>query len=164
MADSPVINIQKLTYRSHGHGEDYFARVAPVAAQIGGQQLGYRVVRLPPGKKAWPRHSHLNNEEMFFVLEGRGTLYYSEQQFAVAAGDFIACPAGKEHAHQLENSGDKELVYLAVSTMHQPDVMLYPDSGKYGVIAGCAPGGDSQQRSFAIFGREDQGVNYWDGE
>ncbi|WP_226911404.1 cupin domain-containing protein [Gallaecimonas mangrovi] len=75
MADSPVINIQKLTYRSHSHGDQYFARVAPVAQLLGAKELGFRVVRVQPGKKAWPRHAHLNNEEMFFILEGAGTLF-----------------------------------------------------------------------------------------
>ncbi|EKE68678.1 cupin domain-containing protein [Gallaecimonas xiamenensis] len=164
MADSPVINIQKLTYRSHSHGEKYFARVAPVAPLIGGKDLGYRVVRVMPGKQAWPRHAHLNNEEMFFILEGSGTLLLGEQSHPLQAGDFVACPAGAELAHQIVNTGSKELVYLAVSTMKEPDVMLYPDSGKYGVIAGTAPGGDSKERSFAIFGRQHQGLNYWDGE
>ncbi|WP_417360457.1 cupin domain-containing protein [Gallaecimonas pentaromativorans] len=164
MANSPVINIQKLTYRSHSHGDEYFARVASVAQAIGAKELGFRVVRVQPGKKAWPRHVHLNNEEMFFILEGSGTLLMGEQSHPVQAGDFISCPAGPDNAHQLVNTGLKELVYLAVSTMKQPDVMLYPDSGKYGVVAGCAPGGDSKERSFAIFGRSNQGLNYWDGE
>ncbi len=55
-------------------------------------------------------------------------------------------------------------MYLAVSTMKEPDVMFYPDSKKYGVIAGSAPGGDSKDRQFAIFGRMGHGVNFWDGE
>ncbi|WP_226911405.1 hypothetical protein [Gallaecimonas mangrovi] len=48
--------------------------------------------------------------------------------------------------------------------MKEPDVMFYPDSKKYGVIAGSAPGGDSKDRQFAIFGRMGHGVNFWDGE
>ncbi|WP_341501477.1 cupin domain-containing protein [Gallaecimonas sp. GXIMD4217] len=164
MDDKPVLNIRKLTYRSQSHGDKYFARVATVASQLGARDLGYRVVRIPPGKRAWPFHAHLNNEEMFFILEGQGSLRLGDEEHQLEAGDFAACPAGPDGAHQIINTGERELVYLAVSTMNQPDVMLYPDSEKYGVVAGAAPGGPADERSFAIFGRRHQGVNYWDGE
>jgi uncharacterized cupin superfamily protein len=38
-------------------------------------------------------------------------------------------------AHKLTNTSDTEtLTYLDVDTMHQPEVVFYPDSGKLGVF------------------------------
>ena len=59
---------------------------------------------------------------------------------------------------------DTDLKYLCISTMLEPDVVLYPDSKKFGVLAGSAPGGDKADRTFEIFAKTDSGVPYWDGE
>ena len=42
----------------------------------GGAQLGCSVVELPPGKRSWPYHYHLGNEEAVYVLDGSGTVRY----------------------------------------------------------------------------------------
>jgi len=82
-----------------------------------------------------------------------------------AVGDFIACPpGGPEAAHQIRNSGDEELRFLAVSTVHSPEINEYPDSRKYGVYADFASGGDGGVRYFSFQGREDMNLDYWDGE
>ena len=58
-------------------------------------------------------------------------------------GDIIACPpGGPETAHQLINTGEGELKYLAVSTKLSPELCEYPDSGKFGVMADLVPGRD----------------------
>ena len=120
---------------------------------------------MPPGKKAWPYHAHHNNEEMFVVLAGTGTLRYGGAEHPVRSGDIVMCRAGgPETAHQLMNTGETDLRYLAISTMRGPDVTEYPDSGKFGVMVGAAPGGDKQRRRFQFCGRQDSAVDYWDGE
>lgn len=122
------------------------------------------LVVLPPGKSAWPYHFHYVNEEMFLILEGEGCLRYDNRDYLIKNGDIISAPPGSNTAHQLFNNSDRELKYLAVSTMEQPDVFEYPDSGKFGVFVGSAPGGDAGQRQFAIFSRKSSAVDYWDGE
>ena len=42
--------------------------------------------------------------------------------------------------------------------------MEYPDSGKFGVLVGSAPGGDKSKRRFTFFGNQDSQVDYWEGE
>ncbi|MEO7467217.1 MAG: hypothetical protein ABIV36_09400, partial [Sphingobium limneticum] len=75
------------------------------------------------------------------------------------------CPAqGTASAHQIINDGDTELRYLAISTMSEPDVIDYPDSGKFAVMAGAAPGGDKVRRSVDHVGRYVDAVSYWDDE
>lgn len=56
------------------------------------------------------------------------------------------------------------LRYLAVSTMLGPDVIEYPDSRKFAVFSGAAPGGDKARRTFSICARTRDAVEYWEGE
>jgi uncharacterized cupin superfamily protein len=160
----PILNIDAVEYIEHAHGEHFEARLGAIARHVGARKLGYRIVIVPPGKKAWPYHSHYANEEMFFILEGSGTLRYADREYPVRAGDVIAAPPGPEHPHQLLNTANQPLKYLAVSTMEEPDVMDYPDSGKFGVFAGSAPGGKTKDRNFSIFSKKSSAVDYWEDE
>ncbi len=73
----------------------------------------------------------------------------------------IACPAGgPETAHQIINIGDAELRYLAISTMRSPELVEYPDSGKFQVVS-APSGGDRRLR---YIGRAEGKLGYWDGE
>ena len=158
-----IVNLDELEYSTFGKGDRFEASRGPVATRIGAEKLGYSVVRLASGKRAWPYHAHRVIEEAFFVIEGSGTLRHAGQEFPIRQGDFIAAPADPEQPHQIINSSDAELVYIAISTQESTDVVHYPDSGKYGVWSG-----DHKDRSaagnFHIFAREETGVDYWDGE
>lgn len=161
----PILNLDELVFGTQTHGERFEARMAPVASRIGAAKLGYRVTQLPPGKRAWPFHSHHANEEMIFVLEGRGRLRLADGEHPIRAGDFIAAPAGGvETAHQIINDSDQPLTYLCVSTMIEPEVVQYPDSGKLGVAAGAPPGGAKDRRTLFWFGKTGEGCGYWEGE
>lgn len=161
--EKPVINIDDLEYTEFGKGEKFHAGRAPVSSLIGASKLGYAVVRLKPGKRAWPYHSHHLIEEAFFVLEGEGTLRHADEEYPIRKGDFIASPADPAQPHQIVNSSDEELTYIAISTMDQADIMLYPDSGKYGVFYG-PDGTPFHKDAFVLFGRRESAVDYWDGE
>ncbi|MGH8630647.1 MAG: cupin domain-containing protein, partial [Burkholderiales bacterium] len=43
----------------------------------------------PPGKRAFPFHSDHANEEMFFILEGGGTLRYGHEEQRLRKGDVV---------------------------------------------------------------------------
>lgn len=160
-----VINIADIPLTGHGHGEAFAAKLGQIGPLIGARQLGCRLVVVPPGKKAWPHHAHHVNEEMFVILEGQGTLRLGSAEHPVKTGDVIACPAGgAETAHQLVNSGETELRYLAISTMLWPEVVEYADSGKFAVLSGSAPGGDKTARRLWYVGRAEDTLDYWDGE
>ena len=159
----PTINIDDLEYTTFGKGDTFEAQHARVSPQIGASKLGYGVVRLQPGKRAWPYHSHHAIEEMFYILSGTGTLRHAGEEFPIRAGDFICSPADPKQPHQIINTSDNELAYIALSNEMTTDVMLYPDSGKYGVWHGDpldlqAPG------NFLVFARKETAVDYWDGE
>lgn len=134
-------------------------RIGSIGPLIGARKLGYNITAVAPGKAAFPKHSHRVNEEMFFVLEGNGELRIGDAVHPVRAGDVIACaPGGPDTAHQLINTGEIELRFLAVSTMEYPEVCEYPDSGKFLATTGIQPG-DLRQ-----IGRLGESLDYWEGE
>ena len=144
--------------------QKFDAKMALIGPMLGAQKLGYNVTAVPPGKRAFPFHSHRVNEEMFFVLQGKGEVRIGSEKYPIRVGDIVACPpGGKETAHQVINTGTEELRYLAVSTKLSPEIAEYPDSGKFGVM-GEFPSADGKPQTFRFLGRDGQSVNYWDGE
>jgi uncharacterized cupin superfamily protein len=171
-AIAPIINIADVELQSRppafaatGDAAQRFdARMGMVGARIGAKLLGYNITAVPPGKRAFPLHNHMVNEEMFFVLEGAGELRLGDATHPVRAGDIIACPpGGPETAHQLVNTGEGELKYLAVSTALSPEVCQYPDSGKFAVSVYGGSGKPGDWR-FRHVGRNDDTLDYWVGE
>lgn len=169
----PIVNIADIELQPRpapfaptGSAADrYAASFARIGTRIGAKQLGYNVTAVPPGKRAFPAHSHAFNEEMFFVLQGTGEVHIGKDIHPLRTGDFLACPAGgPETAHQIVNTGTGELRYLAVSTMLSPEVCEYPHSGKFGVYAGMPGSVDGKPRMLRYLGREAQSTDYWDGE
>ena len=159
----PIINIDELEYKTFGRGDEFQADRAQVSPHIGARKLGYAVIRLQPGKRAWPYHSHAVLEEMFYVLAGKGTLRHAGEEYPIRAGDFICSPPDLRQPHQIVNTSDAELVYIALSNEMKTDVMLYPDSGKYGVWHGDSSDLKSPD-NFLVFARKETAVDYWDGE
>ena len=145
--------------------ERYEALSGLVSRQMGATKLGFNITAIPPGKRAFPFHNHQSNEEMFFILEGAGSIRMGSETYAIGKGDLIACPpGGKGTAHQIINTGAVELKFLAVSTKLSPDLCDYPDTGKFAIMADMAPE-DGKPRVLAFVGREGQGgVDYWEGE
>jgi len=160
---SAVVNEADLPWTEQRSGERFEVRRKRLGAAAGGKAIGCSLLELPPGKKAWPFHYHLANEEALFILAGEGTLRLGAGETRVRAGDYVALPVGADHAHQLINDGREPLRYLAISTMIEPEVMLYPDSKKIGVMAGAAPGGPPEARTLNAYLRDER-VDYWDGE
>jgi uncharacterized cupin superfamily protein len=76
----------------------------------------------------------------------------------------VALPARAEGAHQLVNASEAVLRYLCFSTMAEPDVMVYPDSGKVGIFGGAVSGSPKGERTFSKFFRGGAEVGYYDGE
>lgn len=140
------------------------AKLGLIAPTLGAQKLGYNLTAVPPGRRAFPFHSHRVNEEMFFVLEGTGEIRIGSARLPIRQGDIIACPpGGPETAHQIANTGETELRYLAVSTKLYPEIAEYPDSNKFGILAEF-PGSGDKPDVFRFLGRSDASLGYYDGE
>ena len=128
-----------------------------IAVALGRKDLGYCVTSVRAGARSCPFHFHHGEEEMFFVLEGRGVLRQGDgrgedEMIDVGPGDFISFPAGTGIAHQFINPGPGVFTYLAVSTVVRTDVAEYPDSDKINI------------RSTRTILRRTPRLDYFDGE
>jgi uncharacterized cupin superfamily protein len=101
----------------------------------------------------------LTEEELLVVIEGTPDLRTPEGTRRLEQGEVVSFPRGEAGAHQLVNTTDAAAVFLAISTKGEPDIVLYPDSGKLGA-AERRPGGGGLHKFFRL----DDAVGYWDGE
>ncbi|HJV71188.1 cupin domain-containing protein [Ideonella sp.] len=159
--DEQPLQPRPAQYRPGGAaGERFELTRATLGATLGLKKLGCSLTEVPPGKTGYPFHSHRVNDEMFYIIAGRGELRLGDARHPVAAGDLIGCPCGgPATAHQLINTGSVPLRYLAISSELDPEVCEYPDSGKIGVWA-AEPGGPGLMH----LTRASAKVDYWDGE
>ena len=159
-----TINISEIDPKITTHGSSYEWSRKKITDKLDGEKLGASIYELPPGKRAFVYHFHHANEELFFVLEGNGTVRTPEGNKEIIEGDFFVAVTGKEGAHQIINNSDEPLRYLAVSTMIEPEVVEYVDSEKVFVMAGAAPGGEKEKREVSLILRQADATDYWDGE
>ena len=164
MDTDPVVDTDELNWRRQNPGGEYDAQIKDVSDSTPLEQLGLRLYRLEPGQAAWPFHAHMANEEVILIQQGEGTLRYGDEEYEVSAGDCLSFPADPDGPHKLKNTSDRELRYLCVSTMNEPDAIRYPDSEKIGVFAGEPPGGESDQRAFQGVYDINHEKSYWEGE
>lgn len=133
--DARVVNIDELALAHFEQGEKFACDAVRIGPLLGAKDLGYSYDVVPPGKRSCPFHSHRGEEEMFFIVKGRGLLRYGAETRAVRAGDFICCPTGgPDTAHQIVNDSDADLAYISVSTMLDAEICEYPDSNKIGAF------------------------------
>ena len=153
-----VVNIDELELEHGSNGEKFEWNSARIGPKLGAKDLGYSYDVIPPGKRGCPFHSHRAEEEMFFIVRGKGTLRYGAEMRPIRAGDFICCPVGgPETAHQIVNDSAEELAYISVSTMMPAEVCEYPDSRKVGAFGA----GTVRVRHMT---QVDQAVDYWKDE
>jgi uncharacterized cupin superfamily protein len=154
----PVINLADVIFDDVEDNGRYTSRRALFSESIGARDLGYNLTIVPPGKVQCPFHSHRAEEEMFLILAGSGSLRFGNMTYPLCVQDVIACPTGgPDVAHQIINTGDVDLVYLAVSTLAQVEICEYPDSDKVSVYA---PGDRGLRHVF----NKDGEVDYYAGE
>lgn len=165
MAKHPVINLDSLPpLERNAHGEKYESFDIGIGELLGARKLGYGYSVVKPGKRSCPFHNHWEEEELFIVLEGRGTYRLGDQAIPVRAGDIIAAPCGgRDTAHHLINDSDADLKYLGISNRSPIDICEYPDSGK--VSARARVKDEDGTHSFRFRALDASGgVDYWEGE
>jgi len=156
-----IINIADAKTMTVGNAAGFDAEFASLGGQIGAQKLGVSIAIVPPGKRAFPKHAHHVNEELMFILEGNGTYHLGHDSAPVTAGDLIAAPPGDgTTAHQIENTSDAPLKYLTFSTNQEPEVVEYPDSGKFAVSSFAG----QDKPAIRFIGRQENSLGYFDGE
>jgi uncharacterized cupin superfamily protein len=130
-----------------------------LSRHAGSERLGLSLWELPPGQAAYPYHYHLGEEELLIVLDGCPSLRTPEGWRELPEGEVLAFLRGEQGAHQLVNRTDAVVRFLAVSTSGDPDLVVYPDSGKLGAFERLPQGGGLR----TMFRLSDT-VDYHDGE
>jgi uncharacterized cupin superfamily protein len=132
---------------------------ARLSRQAGSERLGLSLWELPPGEASYPYHHHLGEEELLLVLEGRPSLRTPTGWRDLAEGEIVAFLRGENGAHQLLNRTEETVRFLAFSTHGDPDIVIYPDSGKLGASERLKDGGGLH----TMF-RLGEAVDYWEAE
>ena len=157
-----IVNLADLELDWLSRGSRFQVGLGEIDKTLGGLTgLGATLHVVPAGKTAWPFHRHHGADELFVVLEGQGEVRLGDRRLPIKAGDCIGAPAGGD-AHQIINSSDGELRYIAFANRLRAEVIEYPDSGR--IAVDIAHGNDKQPRSeFNIAGRLTP-FDYWEGE
>jgi uncharacterized cupin superfamily protein len=139
--------------------DGFRARRARLGYQLGSERLGGSLWEVPPGEAAYPYHYHLAEEEMVVILAGRPSLRTGKGWRELQEGEVCSFRSGEQGAHQLVNRSPATVRFLAFSTHGDPDIVLYPDSGKLGA-AERHPRGEGLRSFFRIR----DAVDYWEDE
>jgi uncharacterized cupin superfamily protein len=116
------------------------ATTAPLATQERSDLAGFHWERLDPGKSGSVPHCHSEEEEVFVILEGEGTLHLwpsplseergaTREEIAIRPGHLIARPPGTRVSHSFR-AGPSGLTMLIYGTRKPNDMAWYPRSNK----------------------------------
>ena len=154
-----MTNIERPDFDEPRERDGFHVLRARVSRQAGAERIGVSLWEVPPGEAAYPYHFHLAEEELVIVLRGRPSLRTPEGWRDLEEGEVVSFLVGEGGAHQLANRTDETVRFLAISPSGQPDICIYPDSGKLGAYERRADGGGLRE----LYRRTDA-VDYWDGE
>jgi uncharacterized cupin superfamily protein len=154
-----VPNINEPLFDERREHQGFRALRARLSRQAGAERLGLSLWELPPGEAAYPYHYHLTEEELLLVLDGRASLRTPGGWRELYEGELVSFPRGERGGHQVVNRTAETVRFLAFSTSGEPDVVMYPDSGKLGAFERRPDGGGMR----ALF-RVNETVDYYDGE
>jgi uncharacterized cupin superfamily protein len=161
---SRIVNVEDVQAVAR-QGKTVARRIRDLGDAAGSLKTGLSLYDVEPGMLMSPPHCHSEEEEIFVVLSGTGTVELwpnlraasQPEQFsdametlALSRGATLARPAGTGRSHAV-SAGPDGLRILAFG-MHRPnDITHYPRSGKISF------------RGVGVIGRVEQ-VPYWDGE
>jgi len=158
-ADRPpnILNVDEVELEPWGR-----VTTAPLATRERSDQAGFHWERLDPGARGAVPHCHSEEEEIFVILEGDGTLHLwpspsfaagagaEREEIPIRAGHVIARPPATRVSHWFRAGADG-LTMLIYGTRKPNDMCWYPRSNK---IA---------WRGLGVIGRIEV-LDYFDGE
>ncbi len=77
------------------------------AETVDPSHLSACVIRVAPGEKVKPAHSHPNGEELIYIIQGTGRVLVDGKVDPVRAGTAVLFRQGA--VHMLQNTGDEEM-------------------------------------------------------
>jgi uncharacterized cupin superfamily protein len=106
-----LCHFDEVPWRPHEHADIRMQRQR-LGAAAGALGVGLSRYRIEPGARAMPLHVHVDEEEIFFVLEGSGFSWQDQTLHEVRAGDVIVHRASEE-PHTLIAGDGEQLDVLA---------------------------------------------------
>jgi uncharacterized cupin superfamily protein len=144
-----IVALEDVPAQDYGRG-DVAALRRGLTDTLDRRRVGVAHLTVAPGALSSPPHCHAAEEEIFYVVDGTGTLLLGDEEHPVRAGSVVARPPGTGVAHAFR-AGDGGLTLLAFGTREPHDIAYYPRSAK------VALRGLKARFSIAQ-------VEYWDGE
>ena len=102
---------QSHSIREFMRGGKKYVEHTLLSAQLPERVRIFNILTLIPGASIG-YHVHEGETELFYFIEGNGRVQDDEAFFDISAGDSMATFSG--HGHGVENTGDTNLVILAV--------------------------------------------------
>jgi uncharacterized cupin superfamily protein len=132
---SNILNVDEVELERYGS-----VTTAPLATHERSDQAGFHWEQLAPGARGSVPHCHSEEEEIFVVLEGEGTLHLWPSPMRAAAGQeresvplrpghVVARPPGSRVAHSFR-AGSDPLTMLIYGTRKPNDMAWFPRSNK----------------------------------
>lgn len=87
------------------------------------------ILRVPPGQKPYPYHSHSAQWEFYHVISGKGIVRDEDGTTPVVAGDAFIYEPGQPH--QFVNDGTEDLLVYVIADNPVGESCHYPDSNKW---------------------------------
>jgi uncharacterized cupin superfamily protein len=129
--------------------------------ELGATLWGGTVYEVAPGEKRCPYHWHFGEEEWLLVVAGTPTLRTPSGERVLRPWDVAVFIRGDAGAHEVRNDTGEPVRVVMLSTASDPEVCVYPDSGKVGVFAGWSR---KNGQKVQLINRPEANLDYWDGE
>jgi uncharacterized cupin superfamily protein len=129
--------------------------------ELGAKLWGGTVYELAPGKKVCAYHWHFGEEEWLLVVSGTPTLRTPLGKRVLQPWDVAVFVCGETGAHEVQNETGEPVRVVMFSTVSDPEVAVYPDSGKVSAYAGWSR---KDRPTVWLMNRPEANLDYWDGE
>ncbi len=108
---------------AEGHIRGRWTRLGEAAGSVG---IGVRRIQIPAGGWSTPAHEHGAEEELFYVLAGRGLSWQKGRTAEIGPGDCILFLPGRG-AHSVHAQEDLDI--LAFGPRLQEEIVGFPRLG-----------------------------------
>ena len=102
---------------------------------FGLSNFGVNLTHLEPGAASALFHWHQLQDEFVFVLEGRATVIFGDEQFHLSPGECMGFKAGTGIAHQVVNRSDALVTYIEIGDRSPGESGGYPNDDLDGRLA-----------------------------
>lgn len=144
-----VVNTEEIPEQNWGEGRCRIRR-RDLGRSAGSVDVGLKRIVLLAGYQPYLEPAHTAEEELFYILRGRGTAVLNGERVPVQYGDVISYPSGTGGAHTFLGERDGN------------DAIFYPRSGKV-LIRALREQATGPSKSLGLVGRVEE-TEYWEGE